>query len=123
MRSFQSLASRAYGGWRETDAASEPRPAVRTASTKQDESLMSRNANEQATSSQRFLDFFSLARDFLDRAAEYDAHGHLPDAITHYKKGLEVIQDALRLGVPPTAENGEKRGKLLNWQGLSLIHI
>ena len=55
---------------------------------------MTRVEREQAASSQRFSEFFCLARDFLDRAAEYDAHGHYPDALTHYRKG-DYISNAV----------------------------
>ena len=60
---------------------------ARNTSPKQETNVIARDASEQATSSQRFCDFFSLAHDFLSRAAEYDAKGLHPDAVIHYQKG------------------------------------
>jgi hypothetical protein len=61
----------------------------------------SRNTEgEQAL--QRLSEFYSLAHDFLGRAAEYDAKGFVPDAITHFKKGAPCFYPS-----PPAARVNE----------------
>ncbi|KAK3258701.1 hypothetical protein CYMTET_32267 [Cymbomonas tetramitiformis] len=61
-------------------------------------------------------EFHALAKDVGRRATEYDAAGSAREAILHYAKGLEVLQEALSLPSASSPEASKAVAEMRGWR-------
>ncbi|QDZ23925.1 spastin [Chloropicon primus] len=64
----------------------------------------------------RLSEYHALAKDCVSRAVTYEENRALASALSHYKKAVELISEALTLQVPKQAQKGAKQTEeLLRW--------
>eukprot|EP00850_Spirogloea_muscicola_P025885 SM004684S16669 [mRNA] locus=s4684:99:1165:+ [translate_table: standard] len=67
----------------------------------------------------KFDGFYGLAKECLSKAVSLEERGRVPEAVAYYRKGVEIISEALNVGGDLTRYGetvAKRQQELLKWQ-------